>query len=229
MGFVAIITPEWSWLNVLAFLCASFWTYTYVAVIRQNFKCKTCVMPVEALMFNFSWEVIFGAVWLYLQRGQNPQAWVNILWALFDVAIIYSFFRFASTRGVSNLGFKKYGAAVLVFGFAIQGAAFWNDYPHIENLHAVSAWLVNAIMSLAFIRMLWVRGPTGQTMGIAWGKALGTFSVTVAYTFPGLWANELINYPIIIATGWLCFAFDLAYISMLKKALRAEAKQAIAK
>ena len=57
-------------------------------------------------------------------------------------------------------------------------------------------------------------------MWIAWGKGLGTFAVTLAYTFlPDSAANSNINYPVIIATGWLCFAFDLVYIRMLSQAL----------
>lgn len=229
MGFIALMTPEFSMINVLAFVCATLWTACYIAVIRIGFKEKTYSMPLEALAFNFAWEIIFGIVWYLAQPGQNLQAYVNILWGAFDVAIVCTFFLYAKTRGVSDYGFKLYGAGVLFFAFAILGAAFYNNFPEIENLHAVSAWLVNGIMSLMFIRMLWSRGPAGQSLIIAWTKGLGTFAVTLAYTFPETFGYghaetillmESINYPVIIATGWICAIFDCCYIWMLRRALR---------
>jgi len=222
MGFIALITPGWSLLNFLAFICGTLWTFTYIYCIWNGIKNRACYMPIEALAFNFAWEILFGIVWFCLEPGTNLQMYVNILWGLFDIGILYTFFRYGTTRGVSHQRFKLYGLGCLIFGFAILGTGFWYDYPHIENLHAVSAWLVNGIMSVIFIRLLWARGgPSGQSLWIAWGKGLGTFAVTLAYTrAANLNMIEDINYPVIIATGWICFAFDLTYIYLLSRALK---------
>ena len=54
MGFVPDFDIEFSVFTVLVAICATLWTYCYVAVIRIGIKEKTCGMPIEALAFNFA-------------------------------------------------------------------------------------------------------------------------------------------------------------------------------
>lgn len=225
-GITNLLTPEFSIFWIFAAVCGILWTYCYYLVIRIGLKDKTCGMPIEALAFNFAWEIVFGIVWFALEPGQNLQAYINIVWGLFDIGILITFFLYAATRGTSAQRFKLYGVGCLVFAFAIIGAAFYHEYPEVDALHALTAWLVNGVMSLMFIKMLWSRGPKGQSMKIAWSKALGTFAVTLGFSHPTAAQLFEANYPVIIATGWLCFAFDLTYCYLLSRALRAEKEKA---
>ena len=221
-------TSEFTILHILAAICCTLWTYAYIAIIRIGIKDKTCGMPIEALAFNFAWEILFGIVWFLQEHGENPQVYVNILWSIFDIGILCTFFWYGATRGMSDIGFKRYGAAFVLAAFAILGAGYYYDYPDIEAFHAITAWLVNGVMSYMFIRMLWNRGTAGQTLKIAWAKALATFAVTVAYTLPQgalLFKMYDLNYPVIIATGWICFAFDLTYVFLLSRAIKSENKR----
>lgn len=222
MGFISPLTDEFSIFIVLAAICATLWTYCYVLVILKGIKDKVCGMPIEALAFNFAWEIMFGIVWLIIEPGENKQVYINILWGIFDIGILATFFIWGTTRGISSKLFKRYGIGCILFGFAIFIAFFINDIHHIEEIHAISAWLVNAVMSLMFIRMLWIRGTAGQSMKIAWSKALATFAVTIAFSLPSASLLLDINFTVIIVVGWICFAFDLTYIYLLSKALRSE-------
>src|ERR1700694_3306775 len=73
------------------------WTIVYVESIRIGFKQKTYAMPIAALGLNIAWE------WTYAARDlasdpQQLQAWVNLVWALADVVILTTFFRYGRSE-----------------------------------------------------------------------------------------------------------------------------------
>src|SRR5713101_195578 len=73
----------------LTLLSGIAWTIVYIDSIRVGFKHKTYAMPIAALGLNIAWE------WTYAIRGlADPQlqTWVNLIWALADVAILATFF-----------------------------------------------------------------------------------------------------------------------------------------
>jgi hypothetical protein len=186
------------------------WTIVYIDSIRVGFKQKTYAMPIAALGLNIAWE------WTYAVRdltGGDPQlqAWVNLIWALADVAILTTFFRYGRSEFpgfVSRPLFVTGGIVIIMTSFLIQWL-FIAEFPLGMKAAEYSAFLQNLLMSGLFIAMFVARrGPRGQTLLIAIAKWIGTLAPTILLGFiPGA--------LFIIGVGLLCSVFDLAYIALL--------------
>ena len=77
---------------LLMLVSAIAWTLVYINCIRIGFKQKTYCIPLWALSLNFTWEVWHGIFDLH-ELGPQLQVSINVLWALFDSIILYTFFR----------------------------------------------------------------------------------------------------------------------------------------
>jgi hypothetical protein len=191
------------------------WTIVYVVSIRIGFTQKTYAMPIAALGLNIAWE------WTYavhdLSTNPQLQAWVNLVWALADVLIVVTFFRYGRRElpaFVSRPLFVAWGTAILVTSFLIQ-CLFIAEFGLVGNKAATySAFLQNLLMSGLFIAMFVARrSPRGQSLVIAIAKWLGTLAPTILL---GFFTGSLF----VIGVGMLCTVFDLAYIGLLVWAKR---------
>src|SRR3954447_21639630 len=97
------------------------WTIVYIEAIRLGFRYKTYAMPIAALGLNIAWE------WIYAVQGlaSDPQlqAWINLVWALADVVILVTFFRYGRREFpgfVSRPLFLSWGVAVILTSFIVQ-------------------------------------------------------------------------------------------------------------
>jgi hypothetical protein len=186
------------------------WTIVYIDSIRVGFTQRTYAMPIAALGLNIAWE------WIYAVRDltSDPQlqAWVNLVWALADVVILTTFFRYGRSEFpgfVSRPLFVAGGIVVILASFLIQWL-FIAEFGTVGMKAAeYSAFLQNLLMSGLFIAMFVARrGPRGQTLLIAIAKWIGTLAPTILLGFiPGS--------LFIIGIGLLCSVFDLAYIALL--------------
>lgn len=191
------------------------WTIVYIEAIRLGFKQKTYAIPIAALGLNIAWE------WTYAVQGfaTDPQlqSWVNLIWALADVVILITFFRYGRRElpgFVSRPLFIVWGAAIIVTSFVIQWL-FIAEFGVADNkAPTYSAFLQNLLMSGLFIAMFVARrGPRGQSLLIAVAKWVGTLAPTILL---GFLADSLF----VIVIGLLCSVFDLAYIALLLWARR---------
>ena len=194
------------------------WTVVYIEAIRLGFRYKTYAIPIAALGLNIAWE------WTYAVQGlaTDPQlqAWINLVWALADVVILYTFFRFGRREFPSFVTrplFIAWGVAIVVSSFLIQWV-FIAEFGLAGMKSAqYSAFLQNLLMSGLFIAMFVARrGPRGQSLVIAIAKWLGTLAPTILF---GFLAGSLF----VIGIGVLCSVFDLAYIGLLVWARRSPA------
>ncbi|MER5731645.1 hypothetical protein ABT084_25485 [Streptomyces sp. NPDC002138] len=184
------------------------WTIVYAEAIRLGLRQRTYAMPVAALALNFAWETTY-AVNEFL-GGVSAQGVVNVVWAVADVVIVYTFFRFGRAElpeFVTRPLFAAWG--VLVFGsaFAVQ----WLFLAHFgaHDASRYSAFLQNLLMSGLFIALFAGRGGAhGQSLVIAVAKWLGTLAPTVLF-------GVIEDAPFILGLGVLCGVFDLAYIALL--------------
>ncbi len=69
------------------------WTAAYVHIIWKGFKDKSYGVPWSSMMLNVCWEALFSfnltdakLFWFFL--------WGNRLWLVFDLMIVYQFFRY---------------------------------------------------------------------------------------------------------------------------------------
>jgi hypothetical protein len=187
------------------------WTIVYIDSIRVGFKQKTYAMPIAALGLNIAWE------WTYAIRDlatdpQQVQAWVNLVWALADVLILTTFFRYGRSElagFVSRPLFIISGIVIVISAFLVQWL-FIAEFGMVGMKAAqYSAFLQNLLMSGLFIAMFVARrGPRGQTLLIAVAKWIGTLAPTILFGF-------IYGSFFIIGIGLLCGVFDIAYIGLL--------------
>lgn len=195
---------------VLTLLSRLAWIVVYVAAIRIGFRQKTYAMPIAALGLNLAWE------WVYsiqgIQGGLDLQDYINIAWALADVAVLYTFFRFGRSElpgFVTKPLFIAWGVGILGASLLIQ-LLFVAEFGLAHNASATySAFLQNLLMSGLFIAMFMARrGARGQSLTIAVAKWIGTLAPTITF-------GVLHGSPFVLGVGLLCSVFDLAYIGLL--------------
>jgi hypothetical protein len=167
-------------------------------------------MPLAALGLNIAWESTYAVHGLAAAAGAQPV--INLVWALIDLVIVYTFFRFGQAEFPTLSGPQFVAGGILVFAssYAVQwlfiGQFGWTDAAKY------SAFLQNLLMSGLFIAMLAARrGTRGQSMLIAVAKWIGTLAPTIAI---GVYEHS----PFILGIGILCSVFDLAYIGLLRNA-----------
>jgi hypothetical protein len=187
------------------------WTAVYVEAVRIGFRDRSYAIPAAALALNFAWEVIYAS--RSVATVLSVQGVFNIVWALADVAILYTFFRFGRAElppWVTRKLFLGWALLLGVTAFAVQllfVAEFgWEAAPRY------SAFLQNLLMSGLFIAMFAARGGArGQSLLVAVAKWIGTLAPTIVF---GWFASS----PLILGVGALCSVFDLVYIGLMLRA-----------
>jgi hypothetical protein len=184
------------------------WTIVYISSIRIGFRQKTYAIPIAALALNFAWESTYAVQ--SLTTAVSVQGLINLVWALADLAIVYTFFAFGRAefpRFVTRAMFTVWG--ILVFGasYAVQWLFIAEFGAH--DAARYSAFLQNLFMSGLFIAMLFARrGLRGQSLTIAIAKWLGTLAPTILF-------GVILNSPFILGLGIMCSVFDLVYIGLV--------------
>jgi hypothetical protein len=176
--------------------------------IRVGFRDKTYAMLIAALALNFAWESTYAGH--DLMTSVSIQAIVNLIWAIADLAIVFSFFKFGRSElpsFVTRHMFAIWGLLVFGASFAVQWLFFAKFGAHDAGRYA--AFLQNALMSGLFIQMILARrGLRGQTLTIALAKWLGTLAPTVLI-------GVIQGSHFILGLGILCSVFDLVYIGLV--------------
>ena len=184
------------------------WTIVYIDSIQIGFRQKTYAMPMAALALNFAWESTYAVQ--DLTTAVSLQGLVNLVWALADLAIVYTFFAFGRAefpRFVTRPMFAAWGVLVFVAAYAVQWL-FMAEFG-VQDAARYSAFLQNLLMSGLFIALLVARrGLRGQTLTIAIAKWLGTLAPTILL-------GVIENSPFILGIGIMCSVFDLVYIGLV--------------
>ena len=183
------------------------WTIVYAEAIRLGFRDRTYAIPLAALGLNFAWEWVYG---IYGLSGPiSAQAVINLVWALADAVIVYTFFRFghAEFPTLTRPMFVGWGLLIIGVSFAVQllllGEFGANDAARY------SAFLQNLLMSGLFIAMLLARrGLRGQSLVIAVAKWIGTLAPTILF-------GALHQSALILGLGLMCSVLDVIYIGLI--------------
>lgn len=184
------------------------WTAVYVDAIRIGFRDRSYAIPAAALGLNFAWEAIYAT--RSAATALSVQGVINIVWALADVVILYTFFKFGRSElpgWVTRNLFLGWALLLGVTSFAVQ-LLFVVEFGW-DQASRYAAFLQNLLMSGLFIAMFVSRGGArGQSLLIAVAKWVGTLAPTFVFGWYG-------NSPLILGLGVLCSIFDLAYIGLL--------------
>lgn len=198
------------------------WTIVYIDSIRIGFKHKTYAMPFWALALNLSWEVQHGLLNLQ-QPSPGLQIIINNIWALFDIGILYTFFRYGKKyfpKTISTRWFYMWSIFVLCVSYAVE-LIFSKEFG--ENLGGgYAAFLQNLLMSFLFIGMLIQRkGTEGQSLTIAVSKWIGTLAPTLLF---GIVGSNAMGGPnkLMLWIGIIIALVDIIYILMFLKAKHIE-------
>jgi hypothetical protein len=197
------------------------WTIVYLDAIWIGLRQKTYAMPVIALGLNLAWESTYAPFDLTtVPPGQgvineiSAQGAISVIWALADVVIVYTFFKFG--RNEFPFLTKKLFVAGAILIFASSYAVQWLFIGQfgLADASRYSAFLQNLLMSGLFIAMFVARqGNRGQTLTIAIAKWIGTLAATFLY-------GPIEGSAFILGLGVMCSVLDLVYIGLVISATR---------
>jgi hypothetical protein len=191
---------------VLTLISGISWTIVYIDIINRGFKDKTYGMPLFALAFNIAWEFIFGFL---VGEGFSLQKVVNSVWFIFDVVIVYTYFKYGRREFPKTV--DRFFIPWSVTAFVIAFLTLYFTHLEFEGFWGArySAFVQNLMMSVLFIGMLVRRNNVdGQSLYIAIFKWLGTLAPTIQmYLQTGS--------RLILILGIGIFLYDVVYIGML--------------
>jgi len=206
---------------VLAGLSGLCWTVVYIESIRLGIVQKTYAMPFWALALNIGWEGVHAVIAIQ-EHGYTLQAIVNAVWFIFDIGILYTYFRFGKREFPSlftSFWFYFWSIFVLVFAFIIQ-FLFVKEFGLVTG-GAYSAFIQNLLMSVLFINMLTYRKSSeGQSLVLAVNKWIGTLAPTILFGYLG--DSDFSASTLVFALGIFCSIFDVIYIWLLLKVQKKE-------
>jgi hypothetical protein len=196
-----VVSPELSW--TLQIGSGVLWTAVYILIIRLGLREKTYGMPIPALCANIVWEFIFS----FIYPHEPPQNYINIVWFVFDLVIVFQAVRFGSAAFAQESLFYS----ALILGLLVSfGVILGITYELSDWDGKYAAFGQNLMMSILFIAMLLKRANVrGQSVYIALFKMFGTLLPSILFflRFP---SSFLLNF-LYVAT----FVFDLIYVFML--------------
>jgi hypothetical protein len=198
-------------LTVVSGIC---WTIVYLEGIRVGLKDKSYAIPFYALALNIAWELLHTVY--CLRTGVSVQATINAIWFVFDVGILYTYFKYGRKyfpRQFGARGFVGWSVLCLVTALCVE-FAFIKEFGTAIGA-GYSAFLQNLLMSVLFINMFIKRGGSeGQSLLIAASKWIGTLAPTLLFGVVGEG-----GFPrgslLILVLGIFCSVFDLIYIWLL--------------
>ena len=182
------------------------WTIVYLLIIKRGFQDQTYGMPIAALGANISWEFIFS----FIHPHQTPQVYINIIWFLFDVIILYQVFRFGKNSFSDSYPdvffYPAIFLAILVgFGLVFAISSEFDDW-----YGRYAAFGQNLMMSILFVTMFFKRKDlSGQSVYIALFKMMGT-------VLPSILFFSLVPDSILMNTLYCgILFFDVLYFTLL--------------
>src|ERR1043165_8540697 len=87
--------------TILALVSGLCWTLVYIEGIRLGLKDRSYAIPFYALALNLSWELLH--TYFGFRTRIDLQTIINAVWFLFDVGILYTYFKFGKKYFAANV------------------------------------------------------------------------------------------------------------------------------
>ena len=163
----------------LFFTGAMLWIVAYIVIIRMALKKKTVIIPASAVICNFGNEV-GGAIFWVPDMG-NALVLAYWGWMLLDIFILINLFRYGYKQFTTEF-FRKNLRWLIALGLAgsIPLSCFFMvqyDLP----MGVIDAYIVNVVMSVAFLSLLFVPDFPEHSIALAWSKFLGTGLISIMF------------------------------------------------
>lgn len=156
-----------------------FWILAYILIILKGFKDQTCGMPLAAICANIAWEFLLT----FMIPFHPLQQIVTLIWFLLDCIILLQYLYYSKKEKKPYSRRTVYGSvfALIVIAFLVQYAMAieFND-----TMSIYSAFGINLMMSIFFVKMLMTNDLQGQSLAIAYCKLIGTLCASIlCYSF----------------------------------------------
>jgi hypothetical protein len=181
---------------------AVLWTVVYLLVIYKGYKDQSCGMPLASICANITWEFLFT----FIMPFHPLQQIVTLIWFLLDCIILLQFLYYSkgmpfSKRTIYASVFSLLVIALLLhYGIAIE---------FHDKLGIYSAFGINLMMSILFIKLLFTKELRGQSLAIAYSKMFGTLCASIlCYS---LYPHSILLFIMYV----LILILDLAYILLV--------------
>lgn len=176
------------------------WSIVYLVAIVIGVSRKVWAIPKLAICQNLAWEF-----WVVLHRLVNDAIdwafYCQITWLVLDIGVFATLISNDKTRPyqvINNI------ALLLLITVAMYIFAYYCD------LWEISAFCINAVMSIAFLVRTYTDHTLWTSITIATAKLVGTLAATIL--------NGIILWnPLILWLGGLCLICDVFYLSRLMK------------
>lgn len=207
----------WTWFNLFGAAGCVCWVVAYVLIVRRAHRDRAPGLPMIAIGLNVSWEILASFFF------PNPVLlWHTFdrVWLVVDVVIVIQLLMYGRPLQVIpeiQRWFYWVFAAIVVLGFVGQ-YLFVADY--LDRLGLVVAFLINLVMSVAFIFLYFARRTDrrGISVGAAWFKMLGTLGTSIECHFVVRMIDpELRGLGFLTFLSATIFAVDLLYIALCSR------------
>ncbi|WP_455550258.1 transmembrane-type terpene cyclase [Algoriphagus ratkowskyi] len=196
-------------------ICGIGWIIAYLEALRVGFRDNSYGIPFLTLALNFTWEAYYTYQG-YLVFGSHVSTYVNCIWVLIDIGILYTYFRYGhqEVKASKPLFYAQAGVFLLAC-FILQHLVF--QKVGIVNGALYGGYFINFLMSFLFVRMYFRRSDLrGQSLLIAIPKCIGTFSTTILFGIIGSKTAGGVHEPILYI-GLIIFVTDLVYITLVAR------------
>ncbi len=201
--------------SIFITICGIGWIIAYIEALRVGFRDKSYGIPFITLALNFTWEAYYTYQG-YLFFGSHVSTYVNCIWVLIDIGILYTYFKYGNQEVKATKSTFYTQAVVFILAcLVIQHLAF--EQLGVVNGALYLGYLINFLMSFLFIRMFFRRPDLrGQSLLIAIPKCIGTFSTTILFGIIGSKTAGGVHEPILYI-GLIIFVTDLVYITLVAR------------
>lgn len=156
---------------LLMFGVALFWTIVYVLIIYKGFKDQSCGMPLAAICANITWEFLLT----FIMPFHPLQQIVTLVWFLLDCIILLQFLYYSKNSYPKRMLHASV-FSLIVISFLLQ---YGMAVEFHDKMALYSAFGINLLMSILFIKMLLTKELKGQSLSIAYYKMIGTLCASI--------------------------------------------------
>jgi hypothetical protein len=196
------------------------WAIAYILILRKCFQDRTYGLPLVAICLNFSWEFIASfllydpvKLWVYTDRA----------WLLLDCIVLWQLLKFGRREQrapeIKNSFFKVVGITLFL---AFTGELLFIFTFH-DRLGLVTAFIINAIMSILFIFFFFERRDDlrGISRGGAWLKMFGSLTPAIqcAWLIP-MFDERIAPVSFLTILSLIIFLADCYYIHLIENRVR---------
>ncbi len=190
---------------------AALWCAAYIKVIHMLYftvrEKRALDIPIVAVLLNFGCEIT-TAIWFVPDMGLVLVI-AYWLWMLLDIFIFLGLFKYGRDQMVFldlKNNFNLYIVAGIVTSFTVQ-YFFITQYD--LPMAPLDSFVINLVMSLAFISLMFVKGYKGNSKFVACTKLAGTGIIGIMFYTKYPENNFLTSLYI------FCALFDVIYLYLL--------------